>query len=278
VLGTVLEDEEYLRPSDSLLLRRSGGMMRGGAGSSGSTDHRQGWSSGGESEQGRLDLLRGGASEPDVDAAAGSSSSLPVERILGGFAQALVPIAANIGRALSVIADGARGQRRSDWDRRFRLEVKLPRVAGDSNRSIILEIDELEKTLIRDGVKKWEDFYQYVEAQLQGPAQSWHEEVVSSGRGKALYDRRYHSPHPSDRDWWELYVSVRRGLLPRLGVQYEDPAIAVKNLWEKTKFPNNLKYAEDLDVALGKVVQSRRLMYRYGEFLENNTESLTHEP
>ena len=48
---------------------------------------------------------------------------------------------------------------------------------------------------------------------------------------------------------------MRRGLLPRFGVQYEDPAMAVKDLWGKTKFPNNLKYAEDLDAALEKVVQ-----------------------
>ena len=88
------------------------------------------------------------ASPPDAAAVAVPASPLLVERILGGFAQALAPVAENIGRALSVIADGARGQRRSDWDRRFKLEVKLPRVAGDSNRSIILEIDELEKTLI----------------------------------------------------------------------------------------------------------------------------------
>jgi hypothetical protein len=124
----------------------------------------------------------------------------------------------------------------------------LPRVAGDSNHSTILEIYELEKALIRASVNNREDFYQYSDVQLRGPAQSWHEEVVSSGRGKAPYDRCYRSPHPSDRGWWELYVFVRRGLLPRFGVQYEDPAMAVKDLWEKTKSPSNIKYAEDLDV------------------------------
>jgi len=168
VLGTVLEDEEYLRPSDSLLLRRSGNAMRGGASGSGSTDYRRGWSSGAGSGHGRLDLLRGGAGADDAssDAMAVPAAALPVDRILGGFAQALAPVAENIGRALAVIADGARGQRRSDWDRRFKLETKLPRVAGDSNRSIILETDELEKTLIRAGVNNWEDFYRYFDAQL----------------------------------------------------------------------------------------------------------------
>ena len=42
--------------------------------------------------------------------------------------------------------------------------------------------------------------------------------------------------------------------------------MAVQDLWEKTKFPSTLKYAEDLDAALERVVQCRRLMCRYGEF------------
>ena len=117
-------------------------------------------------------------------------------------------------------------------------------------------------------------FYRYFDTQLQGPAQSWHEEIISGGRGKALYDRCYHGPNPTSRDWWELYTFVRRGLLPRFGVQYEDPALAVKDLWEKTKFPATLKYAEYLAAALEKVIHCRRLMYRYGEFREGNTESL----
>ena len=90
--------------------------------------------------------------------------------------------------------------------------VKLPRIAGDSNRSIILEIDELEKALVKAGVNNWEDFYMYLDTQLQGPAQSWHEEIVSGGRGKALHDRCYHGPNPTSRDWWKLYTFVRRGL------------------------------------------------------------------
>ena len=154
--------------------------------------------------------------------------------------------------------------------------MRLPRIAGDSNRSIILEIDELEKTLIKAGVNTWEDFYRYFDSQLQGPAQSWHEEIVSSGRSKTLYDRCYHSPTPTPREWWELYVFVRRGLLPRFGVQYEDPALAVKDLWKKPKLPTTLKYAEDLDAAFEKVVQCHRL-YRYGQFRENNIESVVRE-
>ena len=82
---------------------------------------------------------------------------------------------------------------------------------------------------------------------------------------------------PADRGWWELYTFVRRALLPRFGVQYEDPAMAVKELWDRTKFPANIKYAEDLDAALEKVVQCRRLMYRYSEFREHNNESLVRE-
>ena len=53
--------------------------------------------------------------------------------------------------------------------------------------------------------------------------------------------------------------------------------MAVKDLWDKTKFPSNLKYAEDLDAALEKVVQCRRLMCRYGDFCENNNQSLVRE-
>ena len=92
--------------------------------------------------------------------------------------------------------------------------------------------------------------------------------MVSGGQGKALHDRCYHGPNPTSCDWWELYTFVRRGLLPRFGVQYKDPALAVKDLWDKTKFPANLKYAEDLDATLEKVVQCRRLMHPYGEFCE----------
>ena len=146
VLGTVREDEEYTRPSDGLLRR---GSMRGG--SSGprlNRGFRRGWSSRVGEEQGRLDLFRGGASGDPASSVLVPVPSPSVDQILNGFAQALAPVADNIGRALSVIIDEARGQRRSGWDRRFKLEVKLPRIAGDSNRSIILEIDELEKALV----------------------------------------------------------------------------------------------------------------------------------
>ena len=53
--------------------------------------------------------------------------------------------------------------------------------------------------------------------------------------------------------------------------------MAVRELWEKTKFPGSVKYAEDLDAALENVIQCRRLMYRYGEFRENNNESRLRE-
>ena len=53
--------------------------------------------------------------------------------------------------------------------------------------------------------------------------------------------------------------------------------MAVRDLWEKTKFPSTLKFAEDLDVALEKVGRRRCLMYRYEEFHDNSNESLARE-
>ena len=91
----------------------------------------------------------------------------------------------------------------------------------------------------------------------RGSCQQW--------EGKALYGERYNSWGAADRDWWELYTYVRRGSLPLFGAQYEDPALAVRELWEKLKFPATRKYAEDVDNALGKVVQFWRFMYRHGE-------------
>ena len=110
----------------------------------GSTGRGRGWSLESALGQGRLDLLRGGTGGPGADVVAAPSSLPSVERTLGGFAQVLALVAENVGRALPVVADGARGQQRSDWDRRSKLEVKLPRVAGDANRLIVLEIDELD--------------------------------------------------------------------------------------------------------------------------------------
>ena len=112
-------------------------LMRGGGPNSRSFEDGQPQNLAGSSGsavapgRGPRDFFWGGAGSPVViDTGNGLSV---VEQMLERFTQVMTPMAVKIGRALSLIADGARGQRRSDWDRRFKLKIKPPWFTGDSN-------------------------------------------------------------------------------------------------------------------------------------------------
>ena len=57
------------------------------------------------------------------------------------------------------------------------------------------------------------------------------------------------------------------------GVQHEHPAEKVRDEWKKISFPQTMRYQQDVDDVIERIMKARRLMYTAGEFQLNDPES-----
>ena len=195
---------------------------------------------------------------------------------LAGSSDPLVMFTQQLVRIQQELVDSNKSRADREQDLRFRLESKLPTIAGDNEMELLEEIERFETVMERAKIKKWEAFYKYFDHALRDRARTCVDGLFIEGRGRDIHDRVY-SGLATETDWRALYLYCRRELLRRFGVQFEDPCQRAKELWDEIKFPVTIRYCEDVDAVLEKLLKARARMFKTGAFVLNDTVSVERE-
>ena len=126
-------------------------------------------------------------------------------------------------------------------------------------------MDEFELQLRKANVDSWRSQYQYFDQAIAGRAKMWVREWVQYGHGQRLYNEA-NAAGADERSWCALYYFMRRELMLRVGVQYEEPAEATREVWGNITLPETFRHEEDVHEALDRVTMAHTRMYKTGVF------------
>ena len=152
-----------------------------------------------------------------------------------------------------------------EMDERLKLEAKLQVITADDEVAFLEEMEAFELQLRKANVNTWKSWYRYFDQAMAGRAKTWTRELVQYGIGYDLYQAA-NAEGATERQWWDLYIFMRRELMLRVGVQYEEPAEAAREAWEKVMLPESFRFQEDVDDILDKLTTAHTRMYKTGAF------------